>query len=249
MAFARLRRTLLCVCAVIWFGVTDGSGQTDQRVGPTVTVDEVVHQLVGHNQDRARQLRSYTSQRHYHIEYKGFPHSADANMDVEAIYSAPVKSFRVVSESGSRTLVNHVLKKLLKAEQDAATEQRSNALTPENYDFALLETTTEDERRLFVLQVNPKTTSKFLYRGKIWVDAEDYAVVRVEAEPSESPSFWIRNTQIRHLYTKVGAFWLPKKNTTVTRVRLGGTATLTIDFEKYEFPVAANQTIAVTPMF
>jgi len=65
--------------------------------------------------------------------------------------------------------------------------------------------------------------------------------VRVEAEPSESPSFWICNTQIRYLYTKVGAFWLPKENTTVTRVRLGGTTTLTIDFEKYEFATAANR--------
>lgn len=63
----------------------------------------------------------------------------------------------------------------------------------------------------------------------------------MEAEPSESPSFWICNTQIRYLYTKVGAFWLPKENTTVTRVRLGGTTTLTIDFEKYEFATAANR--------
>jgi hypothetical protein len=242
MAFAYLRCRLLSVCAVILLGVTGGSGQAAQPLAPAVTVDEVVHQLVEHNQDRGSRLKSYTSQRHYHIEYKGFPHSADAEMEVETIYSSPAKSFHVLSESGSHTLVNHVLKKLLKAEQDAAAEQRSNALTPENYNFSLLETTREDDRSLFVLQVNPKVASKFLFRGKIWVDAEDYAVVRVEAEPSESPSFWIRNTQIRHRYTKVGAFWLPQQNTTVTRVRLGGTATLTIDFEKYEFPTAANQT-------
>ena len=247
MAFACHRLTLLSVCIVIWFGVTERSAHADQPLAPAITVDEVVHQLVERNQDRASRLRSYTSQRHYHVEYKGFPHSADANMDVETTYSAPAKSFRVISESGSHVLVNHVLKKLLKAEQDAAAEQRRNALTPENYNFALLETTTEDDRTLFVLQVTPKAASKFLYRGKIWVDARDYAVVRVEAEPAESPSFWIRNTQIRHLYTKVGAFWLPKQNTTVTKVRLGGTATLTIDFEKYALPAAANQSLELTP--
>ena len=172
------------------------------------------------------------------MEYHGFPHSADAAMDVEAVFSAPSKSFRVLSESGSPKLINHVLKKLLKGEQDAASEQPKNALTPENYNFLLLETAIEDGRRRFVVRVDRKTPSKFLFRGRIWVDADDYAVERVEAEPSENLSFWIRNTEIRHLYSKVGDFWLPKQNTTVTKVRLGGIATLTIDFDKYEFQIA-----------
>jgi hypothetical protein len=222
---------------MVWNGV-GASGQANQAPARAVTISEVVNKLVEHNQDRANRLRYYTSQRHYHLEYHGFPHSADAAMDVETVYSAPSKSFRVLSESGSPKLINHVLKKLLKGEQDAASEQPRNALTPENYNFALLETAIEDGRSLFVLRVDPKTPSKFLFRGKIWVDAEDYAVVRVEAEPSENLSFWIRNTEIRHLYSKVGEFWLPKQNTTVTKVRLGGIATLTIDFEKYQFQIA-----------
>ena len=234
-------RGLLIVCTfAVALGVR-ASSQTDQTPAPTVTTADIVRQLVDHNQDRANRLRYYTSQRHYHVEYHGFPHSADAAMDVEAIYNAPSKSFRVLSESGSPKLINHVLKKLLKGEQDAAGEQSRNALTPANYNFALLETVTEDGRNLFVLQVDPKSPSKFLFRGRVWVDAEDYAVMKVDAEPSESLSFWIRNTEIKHLYTKVGGFWLPKQNTTVTKVRLGGTATLTIDFERYDFESSPTQ--------
>jgi len=239
MGLACFGRLLLTTygLVMVWSGVS-AWGQANQAPAPAVTISEVVNQLVEHNQNRANRLRYYTSKRHYHLEYHGFPHSADAAMDVEAVYSAPSKNFRVLSESGSPRLINHVLKKLLKSEQDAATEQPRNALTPENYNFALLETAIEDGRRLFVLRVDPKIPSKFLFRGKIWVDAEDYAVVRVEAEPSENLSFWIRNTEIRHLYSKVGEFWLPKQNTTVTKVRLGGIATLTIDYDKYEFQVA-----------
>jgi len=210
------------------------SSQPDRPPTPALTVSDVVRQLVEHNQARADRLKYYTSQRHYHLEYKGFPHAADATMDVEAVYSAPSKTFRVLSESGSPKLINHVLKKLLKGEQDAAGEQSKNALSPENYNFALLDTTREDGRNLFVLRVDPKVPSKFLYRGTIWVDDVDFAVVRIEAEPAEKLSFWIRNTQIRHFYSKVGQFWLPQKDTSVTKVLLGGTATLTIDFEKYE---------------
>lgn len=239
------QRGLLIVCSfVIGFGGLPTSGQTDRTPTPAITTADIVHQLVDHNQYRASRLRFYTSQRHYHLEYKGFPHSADAAMDVEALYNAPSKSFQVLSESGSPKLINHVLKKLLKGEQDAAGEQSKNALTPDNYNFALLETVSENGRNLFVLRADPKTPSKFLFRGKVWVDGEDYAVVRVEAEPSESLSFWIRNTEIRHLYTKIGEFWLPKQNTTVTKVRLGGTATLTIDFQKYEFQDSAAGPIA-----
>ena len=235
-------RGLLIVCSLmIALTAVSASGQADHSPAPSVTVADIVGQLVDHNQDRANRLKYYTSQRHYHLEYKGFPHSADAAMDVEAVYNAPSKSFRVLSESGSKKLIDHVFKKLLKGEQEAAGEQQKNALIPANYNFDLLETVTENGRSLFVLRVDPKTPSKFLFRGKVWIDAEDYAVVKVEAEPSDNLSFWIRNTEIRHLYAKVGDFWLPKQNTTVTKVRLGGTATLTIDFENYEFEGSAAQ--------
>jgi len=70
---------------------------------------------------------------------------------------------------------------------------------------------------------------------RIWIDAGDYAVVRVEAQPAENPSFWIKNTDIHHVYAKSGEFWLPQTNTSESKVRLGGTAVLTIDYGTYQF--------------
>ncbi len=61
----------------------------------------------------------------------------------------------------------------------------------------------------YVLKVEPLTKDKFLYRGRIWVDAEDFAVVRLEAEPAKNPSFWIKNTAVEQVYAKVNDFWLP----------------------------------------
>jgi hypothetical protein len=234
---------LLIVCGVA--GALAGiaaSGQADPTPAPALTGAEIVHQLMDHNEDRADRLQYYTSQRHYQLQYHGFPHSAEASMDVEAICRGHTKTFRVLSESGSHVLINHVLKRLLKGEHEAAGEQAKNTLAPANYSFRLLGTETENGRKLFVLRVDPKKPSKFLFRGRIWVDTEDDAVAKIEAEPSEHLSFWIRNTEITHLYTKVGEFWLPKQNTSVTKVRLGGTATLTIDYGKYEIGTAENRT-------
>lgn len=214
---------------------------------PALTSAQVVQRLVEHNQDRANRLRSYISRRHYHLEYHGFPHSAEASMDVEVTYSAPSKSFRIISQSGSQLLIDHVLKKLLTSEQEASAEQNRNALTPANYDFSLVNTVSEDGRTLFVLRVLPRTRSKFLYRGKIWVDSQDYAVVRIAAEPAENPSFWIRNTDIQHQYSKLGDFWLPRKNTTVTKVRFGGTATLIIDYQSYKLGAAEQDVQTANP--
>jgi hypothetical protein len=218
-----------------------------QASARSVTAPEIVQQLVAQNAARAEQLRYYVSRRHYHLEYRGFPSSMEATLEAEITYDAPAKTYRVLSESGSHTLINHVLLRLLASEQQAADAEHESALTPENYRFTLLGTTIESGRQLYILQVDPKSPRKFLYRGKIWVDGEDYAVVRIEAQPAENPSFWIRDTQIRHIYEKQGRNWLPKQNVSITKVRMGGTATLTIDYENYNYVRAVDSALQPSP--
>jgi hypothetical protein len=53
-------------------------------------------------------------------------------------------------------------------------------------------------------------------------------------EPAKSPSFWIKDTQIDVNWQKMGDFWLTQHNTSVSHVRLGGMATLTIDYTHYQ---------------
>jgi hypothetical protein len=66
------------------------------------------------------------------------------------------------------------------------------------------------------------------------VDAADFAVVKMETEPAKSPSFWIARTLIHYTSTKTGAFWLPEQVRSETKVRIGGTAVLTINYGSYE---------------
>jgi hypothetical protein len=66
------------------------------------------------------------------------------------------------------------------------------------------------------------------------VNAKDFAVCRIEAEPAQNPSFWIRQTEIHHAYLKIGDFWFPAENRSVSTLRLGGRATLTIEYGDYK---------------
>jgi hypothetical protein len=90
----------------------------------------------------------------------------------------------------------------------------------------------------------PKHDDKFLYRGKIWVDAKDFAVSRIEAEPAKSPSFWVKRSEVRHRYEKIGDFWLPAENKTESTMRMGGRALLSIEYKDYRF----TETVPLKPV-
>jgi len=107
-------------------------------------------------------------------------------------------------------------------------------LNRENYDIALIGFEPSDKGGQYVLAVSPKAKSKYVYRGKVWVDGTDFAVTRIDAEPAQNPSFWTKRSEIHHEYVKVQDFWLPRRNESVSYVRLGGRATLTIEYNNYQ---------------
>ena len=217
-------------------GLASQKAPAGDSVSPQLTCEQVVAELVTHNQERAGALRGYTGRRVYTLDYRGFPGSRSAELVVEARYSAPgTKSFTIVSQTGSKLLLDRVLKRLLTTEEEAQTaaNRQKTALTPQNYRFELVDETTTDQGNFYVLKVEPRSTNKLLYRGKVWVDAKDFAVARIDAEPAVNPSFWISHTSIEEQYAKFGLFWLPVRNESVTKVRFGGTATLVIQYEDY----------------
>jgi len=188
------------------------------------------------NQKRAAALKTYMSKRTYELDYSGFPSHKHAKMIVDVSFRSPNdKHLKVVSEEGSELLLNSVLRKLVDSELEANDRgnKAATALTEENYEFTLSESEHKDGRNCYVLNVKPRTKSKFLYDGRIWVDSEDFAVVHIEARPAKSPSFWIKRVDIEHQYGKFGSFWLPISNRTASSTRLGGHAVLAIDYGSY----------------
>jgi len=214
-----------------------------------LSVDQVVDNLVRKNEERAQALRCFQATRMYHLVYRGFPSDREAEMTVDAVYKSPsTKDFKVLSQSGSKVIVERVFKKLLESEKEAAQpEMRSRTLlNRSNYEFALLGYETSDHGSQYVLQVTPKSKSKYLYHGKVWVDGTDFAVTRIEAEPAQNPSFWTKKSEIHHEYKKIQGFWLPARNESVSYIRLGGRATLTIEYKDYKLTEARDPAAAVS---
>jgi len=233
----------LLLAAVVLVGAPAAWPQAEPAL-PALTSEQVVQRLMEKNQERAQSLQHYVGKRSYRLEYRGFPTSVEAAMDVEVNFDAPAtKRFTIVSATGSKMIQNRVFHRLLESEQQAgdADNRKHTELGPDNYIFTLAGT----EGTSYVLNVEPKVESRFLYRGKIWVDAHDFAVTRIEAQPARNPSFWTTKSLIHHTYQKVDSgFYLPKENKTVTSVRMGGVATLTIEYQSYQVTAAQPLTSA-----
>ena len=209
----------------------------ENQANGSLAVSEVVANLVAGNAERAKALDSYTGRRTYRLDYHGLPGNLQSEMVVKVIYRAPsTKKFTVISEKGSKLIINRVFHKLLESEEEAlnAKNRQETALNVLNYEFTLIRFEHTPERSCYVLSVRPKASNKFLYHGTIWVDATDFAVSRIEAEPAKNPSFWTKKSQILQTYIKAGNFWMPSNNRTTTTVRFGGKAVLNIDYDDYE---------------
>jgi hypothetical protein len=236
---------------LILLSPNSGVGQApDNNFGEApLTLSQVVDKLAEKNAERAKALEHYQGKRMYQLDYKGFPTDMHAEMTVNVSYDAPAKEeFTVVSQSGPKWMINRVLKRLLETERESLKDENRERvqITSENYAFTLLETQDAGDGCSYVLGVQPKVVNKFLFRGKIWVDAKDFAVCRIEAEPAKNPSFWIKKTAIHHSFLKIGDFWLPAENRSVSNTRLDGHATLTIKYEDYEIHAAPAFKAATT---
>ena len=216
-------------------------------VSAPLSADEVMRRVAQMNEQRANALETYSSIRTYHLECHCLSHK-EADMVVRTEYEAPNKKvFTIVSESGSGTVRSRVFKKLLEAEQESMREenQQRSAITPQNYTFELTDYRTIGGNELYVLDAQPLTQNKFLFRGRIWVDANAFAIARVEGEPAVNPSWWTVKTDFKRSYQEISSIWLPESNESETKVRIFGTAVLTIKYGEYQITEAHNSNTAL----
>jgi hypothetical protein len=232
----RMVAGVLVVAGASWAAGVPAQSLTDSR--PTAA--EIVARMLEKNQERLAALEAYESERTYRVEFTGTGGEHNAEITVHAEYSGPDrKRLTVVSESGSKFLCEKVLRKLVESEQEAAAQSNrmQTSLSPENYEAELAgeETvaTPGGTVRAWVLRVTPKVDNKFTYRGKVWVSEDDYAVVRIQGEPAKSPSWWIDRASFESVYMRRGDVWLPARNVSSSHVRIGGEATLTIEYGSY----------------
>jgi hypothetical protein len=234
MSFTRHRNLFL---TALFIAVAAAGRPEDNKTNSnsSLTSAQIVEQMMVHEQVHNRELKHYQTVRHYQAEYHGFPTSLEARMDVEVNYDlGSGKRFQIVSQTGSKFLLEKVLKRAVDSEKEASQQKTPSTMTPANYRFQLLGNEVLGGRPAYILDVQPIVASKFLIRGKIWVDAADFAVAKMETQPAKSPSFWLSRTEIHFTGAKTSGFWMPQKLISDTSVRIGGRAVLTIDYGNYQ---------------
>lgn len=238
-----LRLTKLLIHAILLGSVTTvvASEMPEPHEGSTPSMDQIIDGMRQHEALQSKVLKHYDAIRHYQVQYKGFATTLTASMNVEVNYdSASGKSFHILSQSGSKLLCDKVLKRAVESEKEASLDKQSTALTPANYRFRFTGTERLDGQTAYVLHVDPLRPGKFLYRGSVWVDSPAYAVDKIEVEPAKNPSFWISSTEIESTNSQIQGIWLPKTNRSQSKIRIGGTAVLTIDYGTYHVVLAGQ---------
>jgi hypothetical protein len=215
-------------------------GTDSQVLGPleplrsAVTGNVILAELVAHNERRSGALLEYTAvKRHQVIDSRGGMY-AEEIAHIE--YYAPDKKTSVVtSENGWGPVGHFTLDYLIASEIEATVggEDGDSSITPANYKLDPLGEQQVGAFHCFVVRAIPKRKEKDLFQGKIWIDAQDYAIVRIEGHPVKRPSFWIASEDYVRQYRKIDGFWLPQKDETLVHVRLYGTKLLTVDHWNY----------------
>jgi len=211
-------------------------------------VTQLMDRMAQMDRERLKNLERYSGTQHYVLNNGRF--KTHAEMTVRVAYGPRgQKEFQVLSESGSEWVRKYVFRRLMRAEQESAggagyTETR---IGPENYDFRLIRMEITDGRWFYLLNATPRTKNKYLFRGLVWVDAEDAAVARVEGSPAKSPSLWTASVHFVHQYKKVGPYWLAASNVSHTEVRLFGSTELTVEYSDYVINPPATGAAAARP--
>jgi hypothetical protein len=124
---------------------------------------------------------------------------------------------------------------MLESEAEASDPQlrKKSRLSQENYEFRMAGTALLDGRMAYAIDIVPKRHEERLFKGRIWIDAADYALVRAEGEPVKNPSFWTRSVHFVQSYRKSGPFWYPASTESITDVRIFGSTSLTINYIDY----------------
>ena len=187
------------------------------------------------NDRRAQALAAFHVTRRYSVFEPGRP--PDAELVVAMDFEAPAtKSFQTIETHGIGWIERRVFRGLMDAERDTATgrNRHDSDVTSDNYDAELIGSEPQHGRDCYVLALRPKRNDKYLFRGKVWVDKEDFGITRIEGEPAHSPSFWVTRAPFVREYQRIGEFWLPLQDETHSQIRFAGEYVLRIQYADYQ---------------
>jgi hypothetical protein len=196
-----------------------------------ITLDVIIERMMAHSQWQDAYLTQYTALRTFYANNARF--NLDATLLVETAFQQPENIHsKVIKQEGSQIIHERVFSKILEAEEETRTRnaKREVDITPVNYQFSFLGRDQCDGRACYRLGLTPKHKSKYSLEGEIWVDGEEFAIVRIHGNPAKRPSFWTTNTEIDRRYKRVEGIWLTDRIESSSNIMIAGHSHLKIDY-------------------
>jgi MoaA/NifB/PqqE/SkfB family radical SAM enzyme len=201
--------------------------------------EEVLFQMERSNAAREQELATFRSLRSYVAANSLF--RRQARVTVEFRFDAPGdKTFRITQRTGSRAIQSLVIEPLMATERANASlpVRREVDICRRNYVFTF--SNFDENARAYLFEVQPRTPNKYLFRGKVWVNGQSFAIQRIEGEPAKSPSFWVKRTHFVHEYAQFGSFWFPVRHHSEAELRLFGRSNLVIEYFDYRWEATSH---------
>jgi len=208
-------------------------GQAPEQ--PLADANEIMAKVFLRDTQRESQSGGYAGHRRYVFDNEKMHKHAELVVDVQCD-TGGAKHFNVIAEDGWKSANKHVLKKMLESESETSTPaiRPQTRLTADNYTFALVNSERVNDRLTYIVDVTPKRQDKYLMEGRVWIDAQDFAMVRAEGKPAHNPSFWTRSIRFVQQYRKSGSYWFPASTLSVTEARFFGTTKVNINYFDYQ---------------
>jgi len=236
---------LRCPAACFVFMLTGqllaGDASAQQRDATTVVrgVDSAV-------QNRYDRVISFTDVEHYAVYRGGDMTHPAAEMTVKDTYRKGVgKTYEILSQSGSSTILRLGLNPLLEKEKsiNLPANLPTSWFTSANYEMKpkLDQTVPVGGRDCLLIAVTARRKATNAINGSIWVDARDYSLAQIDGIGTKSPSIFSGAAHMMRQYVQIDGFSMAAHARAESDSFLLGRTVVTIDYSDYHLQTASGR--------
>lgn len=220
---------------VLWLPFFLATGRTLSAQIPDLAT--IIQGVDGSVKNRIDRIADYTVTEHY-VVFRGKDEHPAAEMMVQTLYRRESgKSYTILSENGSSIWRNEVLGSLLDNEKKMSQpgNVETALINSSNYEMNLDANPHEslNGRDCLVLDITPRRNSEYLFKGKLWVDAHDFAIVQLKGTASKSAFFLARAAEVSRQYAEFEGMPMATHAEAVSGSALLGQTVVKVDYSNY----------------
>jgi hypothetical protein len=188
-------------------------------------------------QSEQRRYSPYQVIREYQLFATGNS-TVDAKVVARLDFQPPASKQYGIQEWTGSSRGKQIVQRILDHEVEPGRDDRTRALTRDNYDFVLVGETISDNRSCYVLALKPRRKESDLISGLASIEKSSFRIVHIEGELAKAPSWWVKGVRVKLSFGDASGAWLQTNMEAVADVRFLGRHTLTshiLDYRGTDF--------------